>query len=128
MSFGAVRSWPACAGQDVFRFFLLGAALSLPGVAQGASVSTALYGTSRDGREVEQVTLRGDSGMTVKLLSYGAAVTDVIVPDRRGRMANVVLGYGGFADYERYMRRNYFGATVGRYAGRIASARFSILG
>ena len=128
MSFGAVRSWPAFSRQDVFRFFLLGAALSLPSVVHGASVSTALYGTSRDGREVEQVTLRGDSGMTVKLISYGAAVTDVVVPDRRGRMTNVVLGYGGFADYERYMRRNYFGATVGRYAGRIASARFSILG
>src|SRR3954469_9838901 len=109
------------------RFTLL-AALALPTVAQAATVSTARYGTTQDGRPVQQVTLRGDTGMTVKLISYGAAVTDIIVPDRRGRRANVVLGYGKFADYEAYMRRNYFGATVGRYAGRIAGARFSIDG
>jgi aldose 1-epimerase len=102
--------------------FLLSAA------AFGATVTTARYGVAGDGRPVRQVTLRNDSGMTVKLISYGAAVTDIVVPDRRGRRTNVVLGYGRFADYERHMRRNYFGATVGRYAGRIAGARFAIDG
>jgi aldose 1-epimerase len=110
------------------RLGLLLLALALPATAKAASVTTTRYGTTRDGRAVQQVTLRGDAGMTVKLISYGAAVTDIIVPDRRGKPANVVLGYGKFADYEKYMRRNYFGATVGRYAGRIADARFSIDG
>jgi aldose 1-epimerase len=107
-------------------FLLL--AFIIPATAEAASVSTARYGTTRDGRAVRQVTLRGDRGLMVKLISYGAAVTDIVFPDRRGRLANVVLGYGKFADYENYMRRNYFGATVGRYAGRIAGARFAIDG
>ena len=110
------------------RSLLLLLALALPAVANAASVSTARYGTTRDGHPVQQVTLRGDGGMVVKLISYGAAVTDIIVPDRHGKAANVVLGYGKFADYENHMRRNYFGATVGRYAGRIGGARFAIDG
>jgi aldose 1-epimerase len=110
------------------RLALLLAAFLLPTSANAATVSTDRYGTTKDGRAVQQVTLRGDSGMVVKLISYGAAVSDIVVPDRRGHPANVVLGYGTFADYERYMRRNYFGATVGRFAGRIGGARFTIDG
>src|SRR5665213_79671 len=91
--------------------------------AEAAGVSTALYGTASDGRPVEQVTL-ANARMVVKVIALGATVTDVIVPDRNGRAANVVLGYGNFADYQAHIRRNYFGATVGRYAGRIANARF----
>jgi aldose 1-epimerase len=104
------------------------ALLMMPAAAQAASVSTALYGKSKDGRKVEQVTLANDGGMTVKVIGLGATVTDVIVPDRIGRKANVVLSYGNFADYEAHIRRNYFGATVGRYSGRIAKARFEIDG
>ena len=69
------------------RLALLLCVLALPNAANAATVTTARYGTTRDGRAVQQVTLRNDSGMTVKLISYGAAVTDVIVPARHGRAA-----------------------------------------
>ena len=74
------------------------------------------------------VTLRNANGMTVRLLRQGAIVMAIEVPDRQGRMANVVLGYPRAADYRTKVRKNGFGATIGRYAGRIANARFAIDG
>jgi aldose 1-epimerase len=76
----------------------------------------------------DTVVLRNAHGMTVRLLRQGAAVMAVEVPDRHGRIANVVLGYPKPADYRAKMRKNFFGATIGRYAGRIAGARFAIDG
>jgi aldose 1-epimerase len=86
------------------------------------------YGTMPDGRAVEQATLRNDRGMVVKVVGYGATVTEIRVPDRHGRVANVVLGYGSLADYVAKNEKNRFGAVVGRYAGRIAGARFTLDG
>jgi aldose 1-epimerase len=77
--------------------------------------------------ERDVVVLRA-RGMTVRLLPQGAAVASIEVPDRDGRMADVVLGYASPADYRAKMRKNFFGATVGRYAGRIAGARFAVDG
>jgi aldose 1-epimerase len=74
------------------------------------------------------VVLRNSRGMTVRLLPQGAAVASIEVPDRNGRMADVVLGYPTPADYWAKMRKNFFGATVGRYAGRIAGAHFLVDG
>jgi aldose 1-epimerase len=93
-----------------------------------ASVRIARYGATAAGTTVYQYTLRNDRGMTVKFISYGAIITDVDVPDRRRRAANVVLGYATLADYEAKNQKNRFGAVVGRYAGRIANARFTLDG
>jgi aldose 1-epimerase len=93
-----------------------------------ASVSQAPYGITKDGRQVTQVTLKNDRGMKVRFISYGAIVTDVVVPDAMGRAANVALGFGGLAEYEAKNSDYGFGAIIGRYAGRIAGARFSIDG
>jgi aldose 1-epimerase len=76
----------------------------------------------------DAVVLRNAHGVTVRLLRQGAAVASIAVPDRAGRMADVVLGYPTPADYRTKMRKNFFGATVGRYAGRIAGARFPLDG
>lgn len=65
-------------------------------------------------------------GMTVRFLDYGATITAVDVPDRTGRSVNVVLGYGSGAEYVAKNTKNDFGATIGRYAGRIAGAAFTI--
>jgi aldose 1-epimerase len=72
--------------------------------------------------------LTNGHGMTVRFLDYGGTITAVEVPDRNGRIANVVLGYGSGADYVAKNTKNDFGATIGRYAGRIAGAAFTIDG
>ncbi|HEX4736518.1 MAG TPA: aldose epimerase family protein [Allosphingosinicella sp.] len=96
--------------------------------AWGATATTAPYGVLKDGRKVDQVTLTNDRGMVVKIINYGAIVTDMIVPDAQGRNANVALGFGSLADYEAKNGDYAFGAVMGRYAGRIARARFTLGG
>lgn len=102
--------------------------LALAEPAGAAKVETAPFGTTSDGRAVEQVTLTNDSGMTVRLISYGAVITDVVVPDREGRPASVALGFGSFPEWEAGIPRTFFGTAVGRFAGRIAGARFTVDG
>ena len=83
------------------------------------------FGYTSGGADVARATLRrGDISLT--LISLGAAVQSLTVPDREGRPVDVVLGYDSVAEYE--AGRDFFGATVGRYANRIAGARFSLGG
>jgi aldose 1-epimerase len=83
------------------------------------------FGRLKDGRPVTRYTLtRG--AIRVQLLDYGGIVSRLDVPDRAGRVANVVLGFADLADYE--ARSPHFGAITGRYANRIAGARFSLDG
>ncbi|GAA0315505.1 galactose mutarotase [Sphingomonas oligophenolica] len=82
----------------------------------------------KDDPQIHEYTLRNASGMTVRFLDYGATITSIEVPDRAGHFDNVVLGYGSAADYRAKNEKNRFGAVVGRYAGRIAGATFSIGG
>lgn len=86
------------------------------------------FGTTAEGQPVERYTLRNAAGMTVRLMTYGAAVTELWVPDRHGRLADVVLGFDQFAPYEDPAKNPYFGATVGRVAFRITQARFTLEG
>lgn len=94
--------------------------------AEGLQVQA--YGTSRHGQAVSQYTLTNASGMVVKFISYGGILTDIEVPDRQGRKANVLLGFSSLKDYETYNGDIHFGALIGRYANRIAKGRFSLDG
>ena len=83
--------------------------------------------------EVFRYTLRNARGMKVQILTYGATVQDIWVPDRHGRSADVVLGFATLADYVKFNSPAvapttgvYFGETVGRYANRIAKGQFSL--
>lgn len=102
---------------------LLGAA---PAIA--ATAVQVPYGTTQDGRQISQTILRNDNGMEVRFISYGAIITGIVVPDAAGRFENVALSFGNLADYEAKNGNYGLGATIGRYAGRIAGARFSIDG
>src|SRR5438067_3752366 len=108
--------------------FILPLALVASGPAAGSSVSVQSFGKMPDGRKVDQAVLINDRGMIVKVIGYGATITDIRVPDRNRRNANVVLGYGSLADYVAKNEKNRFGAVIGRYAGRIAAARFTLDG
>lgn len=84
------------------------------------------FGRLPDGREVERVELRGEAGFSVSIITYGAAVQALHVPDRDRCCADVVLGHDTIEPY--LARREFFGATVGRYANRIARAAFVLDG
>jgi aldose 1-epimerase len=76
--------------------------------------------------EVRLYTLRNAHGMRATITNYGGIVTSLVVPDRAGRPGDIVLG---FDSLEGYLRGSpYFGAIVGRYANRIAGARFTLEG
>lgn len=76
---------------------------------------------------VFQYTLTNKNGMIVKIMNYGGTVTDIITPDKNGKMGNVILGYDSLAGFLQ-TNNPYFGCLVGRYANRIANAKFSLEG
>lgn len=73
-----------------------------------------------------EYTLTNDNGMTVRALDFGGIITKIVVPDRTGKLENVVLGYKDYAEYAH--NPNYFGALVGHVAGRIQNAAFELDG
>ena len=86
----------------------------------------AEFGRLPDGRLAEAVTLANRSGMEATLLSYGAGVQSVLVPDRDGRFADVALGHSGLDPYVE--QPQFIGSTCGRVANRIAFGRFTLDG
>ena len=90
------------------------------------AVKKAPYGKLPDGRAVDLYTLTNTKGMTVKLTNYGAITVSVEVPDRAGNATDVTLGYDTLAGW--LTNTSYFGATVGRYANRIAKGKFTLDG
>jgi len=84
------------------------------------------FGTLQDGTRVAAAELSNSAGMSVRIIALGAAIQSLSVPDRRGVSEDVVLGFDSARDYE--TKREYFGATVGRYANRIARGKFKLDG
>jgi len=83
------------------------------------------FGRLADGTDIGLFTLNA-RGLEVRAIPYGAIIVSIRVPDRRGDLADVVLG---FDDLQGYLERSrYFGAVVGRYGNRIANGRFSLDG
>src|SRR5262245_1299566 len=84
----------------------------------------ALLSRTADGEPVEVFTVRNSKRMAVRIVSYGATVVSIEVPDRDGKSADVVLG---FDDLDRYLVKHpHFGGVVGRYGNRIANGRFRL--
>ena len=89
------------------------------------SVVIRNFGKTTDGRPVREAVLSNQQ-MEVHILSYAAVIHKLLVPDRKGRMVDVVLGYPTVQDYE--LNPDGMGAVVGRYANRIGGARFPLYG
>lgn len=83
------------------------------------------FGRLDDGRGVDRFVLGGDA-LRVAVLTYGGIIQSLLVPDRDGRADDVVLGFDDLAGY--LAPHPYLGATVGRYANRIAGGRFALEG
>ena len=106
---------------------LAAAALALAAChAAHAGIAAQAWGATRAGQPVEQVTLSTARGMRVSLIDYGATLASVQVPGRDGAVANVMLGLPSLGAYEATQRRH--GAVIGRYAGRIGHARYTLNG
>ncbi|MDP9158661.1 MAG: galactose mutarotase [Acidobacteriota bacterium] len=102
--------------------------LSVIACAAGAgAVSKQSFGKTAEGEEVYLYTLKNAAGMEVAITNYGGTVVSLKVPDRAGKIEDVVLGYDDFNGYLT-PKSPYFGATVGRYANRIAKAKFTLDG
>ncbi|MBE0583757.1 MAG: galactose-1-epimerase, partial [Desulfofustis sp.] len=81
---------------------------------------------SYQGRDVDLYTFSNDNGLVVSLTNFGAIVTAIRVPDRRGVPGNIVFGYDSLSDYQD--DQAYVGALIGRCANLIGQARFQIDG
>jgi aldose 1-epimerase len=84
------------------------------------------FGKTAAGQPVDLYVLTNQHGMEVAITNYGGTVVSLKVPDRDGKFADVVLGYDDVSGYEN--GKSYFGAIVGRYANRIAHAKFTLDG
>ena len=108
----------------------IAAALALSVTGGTASAAPALdrapYGTTQAGQAVEIFTMTNDHGLHVRFLSLGGVITEIDVPDRAGRLDNVVLGLNNLREYETFP--GHFGAITGRYANRIGGAQFTLNG
>jgi aldose 1-epimerase len=95
------------------------------GATHAGEVTRAPFGATPEGIAIEAVTL-ASHGVTARIITYGATLQSLLLPDRSGRAADVVLGYDDLAGY--VAKPQFFGATVGRYANRIAGAKFTLDG
>ncbi len=113
----------------MYGWLFMGAAFAMTAVAGEAAAATAqrsVFGHLPDGQEVAAVTLSNGHGVTARLIAYGATIQSVVLPDRAGHTADVALGYATIEEY--LAKPQYFGATVGRFANRIAKGRFTLDG
>ena len=101
---------------------LVAAPSSAPGKP---TISKDFFGTTPAGERVDRYTL-SNGRMRVRILTYGGILQTIEVPDRRGRLGNVTLGFDNLADY--VATSPYFGCITGRYANRIALGRFTLDG
>jgi aldose 1-epimerase len=97
-----------------------------PSAPAQPSVRKAAFGKTKEGVAVEIYTLTNRAGMTAKIMTYGATLTELTVPDRNGTLADVVLGFDTLEPYLAGVP--YFGSTVGRVGNRIAKASFTLNG
>lgn len=103
----------------------------LVGVSRSAemaalNVTAAPFGQTQAGEQVTIYTLTNAHGLRARVMEYGAILVSLEVPDRQGKLADIVLGFDGL---EPYLKGHpLFGSTVGRYANRIANASFKLDG
>ena len=84
------------------------------------------YGSLPSGEEIHEYTLTSTGGLQIKVLTYGGIISHIFAPDRNGTLADVALGFHRLEDY--LGNDPYFGAIIGRVAGRITHGQFTLDG
>lgn len=110
-----------------FQFTIIAVLLLCPvmGLSQSPTVTSSLFGTTSDGKDVMLYTLTNSHGLQAEIIEFGGALVSLEVPDRNDTFANVVRGYDSVSSYE---QNAWNGTIIGRYANRIANARFTLDG
>jgi aldose 1-epimerase len=98
----------------------------LASTASAQTITRSEFGKTKDGTPVQLYTLTNAQGMKATISNYGGTITTLRVPDRNGKVADVVLGFDSIDGY--LTRHPYFGCIVGRYANRIAKGTFTLEG
>jgi aldose 1-epimerase len=91
-----------------------------------AKVSKDVFGTTAGGEQVDRYTLENGNGLIARVITYGGIITELLVPDRDGKLGDVVLGFDNLEQYEK--ENPYFGCITGRVANRIAGGKFVVDG
>jgi aldose 1-epimerase len=89
-------------------------------------IQKSVFGKMPDGQEINLYTLRNSNGVQVGITNFGGKVVSLLVPDRHGKLADVVLGFDNLAPY--LGNEPHFGTLIGRFANRIAGGRFTLEG
>jgi len=128
-----VRSWAKNSAMRLLQSRSILVALAMAGpLSQSIGESPVKrleekdFGNTPEGAVVKLFTLRNARGMSAKVMTYGAVITEIKVPDRQGAMTNVVLGVEDFDQYRTGFPAS--AAVIGRFANRIAKARFTLDG
>jgi len=90
------------------------------------SIKKEIFGRTRDGSDVHLYTLTNSKGMEARITNYGGIIVSLVVPDKLGKLDDIVLGYDSLTEYVK--DNPYFGCIVGRYGNRIAKGRFTLNG
>lgn len=90
------------------------------------AVTSKKFGTTQEGEKITLYTIKNSKGMEADVIDFGAILTALRVPDRNGKIDDVVLGFDNAEDY--FVNPSYFGSTIGRNANRIANASCEIGG
>jgi len=101
--------------------------LSVAGPLHAATVTSEPWGKTQDGAAVDLYTIT-DKNIEVKIATYGARIISLSVPDKDGKMSSVVLGAPDLNGYVRFGAPAYAGASIGRFANRIAGGQFTLNG
>jgi aldose 1-epimerase len=111
----------------VLLLFVSAALAQEAAMAKGKlQVRQETFGKTADGKSVDLYTLTNSNGLEVRAMTYGGIIVSMRVPDRKGKLADIVLGHDDFDGY--LVNPPYFGAIVGRYANRIANGTFTLDG
>jgi aldose 1-epimerase len=121
------------------RILLLGVSACVAGLAgcssmshskatneSSGTISKEAFGTAPDGQPVELYTLTNPHGVEARIMTYGGIITSLKVPDKDGKLGDIVLGYDNLEGYVK--NSPYFGALIGRYGNRIAKGKFTLDG
>ena len=100
----------------LLRFVLVVAAVFMTGCMEmkAMGIKTESFGRTPDGQAISLYTLTNRNGLRARITNYGGILVSLEVPDRRGKLADITLGFGTLNGYLK--EHPYFGATVGRYA------------